>query len=149
MRAFGAAAGIALPLTLLSLWSLASARARGAELFDGSAPLSGRLSGHDELLPAEAVRCSNCHELETAKRTRRSALSSTPVENVGPLLGPSSLTRAAKRRGGPPSLYTEQTFCRLLREGVDPAQIVIPQLMPRYELGEKDCEALWNHLVLR
>jgi hypothetical protein len=131
------------------------ARERGAQLFHGPAPLTGRLVGHADPLPPEAVRCNNCHGHESEPATATATATATakglpsqPTENVGPTLGPASLTRATKRRGGPASRYTAETFCRLLRAGVDPKEIVIPQLMPRYTLNDTDCDALWNYLVL-
>ena len=143
-----AAAG--LPFTLQ--WSVPSAnRERGAQLFHGVAPLRGLLPGQDEPLPLEAIRCQNCHDLEsaTARAPSSPASAAETVEAAAPRLGRNSLRRAASRRGGPASLYTEGTFCRLLRDGIDPTQIVIRRLMPRYELTDEECAALWDYLAVR
>ena len=151
LRRLAAVAAAGVPLTLALVWLRASARERGSHLFHGSAPLTGRILGHDEPLPADAAQCQNCHRLESepvaSVAPKADQTTAQPVETVGPKLGPASLTRAAKRRGGPASAYTAEAFCRLLREGVDPAQIVIPQLMPRYTLSDAECNALWAYLT--
>jgi hypothetical protein len=51
------------------------------------------------------------------------------------------------RRGGPPSAFDRDTFCRLLRTGVDPAWVVVDVSMPRYALSDEQCHALWTHLL--
>jgi hypothetical protein len=104
---------------------------RGAELSDGRLPLTGGLQGHDDPLPAEALRCANCHEGSTA---------------VAPRLDRGLLQQAQPRRGGPPSSYDETSFCRLLREGLDPAHVLLPREMPRYRIDDRDCAALWAYL---
>ena len=48
-------------LTVLAGQFPDSAR-RGYALFHGQEALAGKIRGHDEGLPPEAVRCSNCHE---------------------------------------------------------------------------------------
>ena len=48
-------------LTVLAASSPESPR-RGRALFYGKEVLTGKIRGHDEDLPSEAVRCSNCHE---------------------------------------------------------------------------------------
>ena len=109
---------------------------RGAELFDGSLPLTARIAGHAERLPAEATRCINCHR---ANRDGRDA--------IAPLLTRQHLLELVARRGGPPSQYDERTFCRVLRSGIDPAWVILPRVMPRYEVDEATCSALWAHLT--
>jgi hypothetical protein len=151
LRWLAAVAAAGVPLTLALLWLRTSTRERGSQLFHGGAALSGRLTGHDEPLPADSTQCQNCHQLESepaaAAPKQTGAAAELPVEKVGPKLGSASLTRAAKRRGGPSTAYTADAFCRLLREGVDPAQIVIPQLMPRYTVTDAECNALWAYLI--
>jgi hypothetical protein len=114
---------------------------RGRKLFAGEAPLTGRMVGHEQALPPEVVRCSNCHQREAAG----SAPAST--KDFGPKLGALGLTRALPRRGGPPSSYNWGSFCRLLRDGIDPAYVMIPQTMPRYTLSDAECEAMWSYLI--
>lgn len=144
--ALATAAGVS--VGLFALGTRSPLRERGAELFHGDAALSGRLRGHDEPLPPETVRCGNCHALESNARSAADRGDGL-VESAGPVLGRRALTRTAERRGGPPSRYTLQSFCRLLRDGVDPSRIVIVQLMPRYDLDDEDCGALWTYLTSR
>jgi len=109
-------------------------RAEGAALYEGRRALVARVSGHDRPLPAEAARCVNCHE---------------GAQAVGPALNERNLAQALPRRGGPPSRYDARALCRLLRQGVDPAWVMVPRAMPRYEIDERACDALWAHLQSR
>jgi hypothetical protein len=149
LRKFATPAAAGLALTLASFWLHTSDRERGSRLFHGGAALTGRLLGHVEPLPPEATRCENCHRLESDPP--RPAPTGNPpalaAETAGPKLGRSALTTTAKRRGGPASAYTADAFCRLLREGVDPVEIVIPKLMPRYTLTDAECNELWAYLI--
>ncbi|HEY6726619.1 MAG TPA: hypothetical protein VI197_21440 [Polyangiaceae bacterium] len=47
------------------IWVQSSTRDQGARLFHGQTPLTGRLVGHADPLPSEAVQCKNCHSLES------------------------------------------------------------------------------------
>jgi len=149
LRRFAALAAAGGPLTLALVWLRTLPREQGLQLFHGGVPLTARLLGHDEPLPPEAVRCENCHRLESdPSPPEKSGGTAAPlVETVGPKLGPSSLTTPVERRGGPASVYTAEAFCRLLRQGLDPAQVMIPQLMPRYTLSDAECNALWTYLI--
>ena len=51
------------------------------------------------------------------------------------------------RRGGPPVAYDLAAFCRTLREGIDPAHVILPRTMPRFDIDDTRCEALWTHLT--
>ncbi|HEU4404285.1 MAG TPA: hypothetical protein VFS43_03200 [Polyangiaceae bacterium] len=140
-----AGAGLASVAALsLLLLSGAAARpgpaARGQKLFLGATPIEAKMVGHAQALPPDAVRCTNCHQRE-AEPPREG------IEAFAPKLGPLALTRPVARRGGPPSRYDARSFCRLLRDGVDPAHVMIPQTMPRYAASDADCEALWAYLV--
>src|SRR5262245_27130647 len=105
----------------------------GGRLYRGEAALTARMTGHNENLPLEAVRCINCHKREGEPAAQ-------PVtENFGPPLG-AGLGRPTVRRGGPPSRYDAKTLCRLVRDGVDPAYVMIPQTMPRYTMSDRECE---------
>ena len=115
---------------------------RGAELFSGAAALQGTIVGHSSALPPSAARCINCHAIGTA-----APASAASAASFGPLLTRHGLTAAVARRGGPPSRYDAPAFCRLLRQGVDPAWVIVPRSMPRYELSDADCHALWAHLT--
>lgn len=109
-------------------------KAHGQRIFSGEVALPAHISGQDVALPASASRCSNCHGAQATQR-------------IAPLLTPTSLTTATSRRGGPPSSYTPASLCRLLRTGVDPAFIIVPRAMPRYEASDADCAALWAYVT--
>ncbi len=106
------------------------------------APLQGTIVGHSSALPPAAARCINCHAVG-----RAAPASAASAASFGPLLTPQSLTGAVARRGGPPSRYDAPAFCRLLRQGVDPAWVIVPRSMPRYARSDADCHALWAHLT--
>jgi hypothetical protein len=131
---------------LLSLVAMAAAARpdlleQGQKLFTGKVALVGRMVGHTQALPLEAVRCTNCHQREADRPLPPS------TQDFGPKLGPAGLTRALPRRGGPASAYDAGSFCRLLRDGIDPAHVMIPQTMPRYTMSDGECEALWLYLT--
>ena len=115
---------------------------RGLQLYAGAAPLQGTITGHATALPPAAARCINCHAIGTAGPARAGSAPSS----FGPVLTRERLTQRIARRGGPPSAYDEAAFCRLLRTGIDPAHVLIPRDMPRYELAEADCRGLWLYL---
>ena len=131
-----------LALWALPAWQARAQREAGAELFDGRRALAARIGGHDDALPAQATRCANCHLTGAAPAGAASAPS-----NFGSVLSAATLTRALPRRGGPPSRYDAAALCRLLRDGTDPAWVLLPRAMPRYELVDEQCRALWAHLV--
>jgi hypothetical protein len=110
---------------------------RGQRLFSGVEAVTGTISGHKAAMPAEAVTCRNCHQ----------AGDSPARQSFGPRLNRDTLLELHKRRGAPPSTYDEQTFCRILRTGVDPAYIVISPEMPRYQIDEQQCRSLWLYLT--
>ena len=108
--------------------------ARGARLFDGTEPLAGTLSGHSASLPVETTRCTHCHTGPGV-----SASAAWPLDR--------RLREARPRRGGPPVAYEPASFCRSLRTGVDPAHIVLPRAMPRFDADDAQCAALWAYLT--
>jgi hypothetical protein len=124
--------------------TLAQAPTRGLQLFVGQLPLPGRITGHESALPTQASRCANCH-LPAAPSAAAASQAGTQV--FGPALTAGWLTLPARRRGAPPSAYSAISFCRLLRTGVDPAHVIIPRAMPRYEVTDADCHALWSFLA--
>jgi len=148
--AIALAAGVPLVLASTWFWLRTSTRDRGEQLFRGQAPLTAHLVGHRDALPNEAVQCQNCHKLEADPPPKPAQAGTEPalVETVGPTLGPALLTHLTPRRGGPASEYDADAFCRLLRDGIDPTQIMIPQLMPRYTLTDAECNALWSYITL-
>lgn len=117
----------------------------GERIFKGDAPVVAHVSGYGKPLTTEASRCANCHEIGDEGGRRRAESSAT--EPIGPALSVEALTREAARRGGPPSSFDEASFCRLLTTGVDPAHIVVPRAMPRYDISESQCRDLWQYLT--
>ena len=111
--------------------------AAGRSAFVGERPLVARLPGHSLDLPAEAVRCVNCHASSTG---------ASGQATFAPLLTSRYLNELRSRRGGPGSRYDAASFCRLLREGLDPAGVMINTAMPRYTLSPQGCEDLWAYL---
>lgn len=126
-----AAATAAVALNLL-------APTRGERLFDGTDPLVGTLADHATPLAAGAARCTQCHA-----GPRRD----TAVPTFGPTLDRQHLREAWSRRGGPPVAYDLASFCRVMRIGIDPAHVVLPRSMPRFDIDDERCEALWQHLT--
>ncbi len=126
---------IAAGLSACGLGAQEQARQLGQRWFEGAMPLKGRMVGHGQDLPAAAAACINCHGA-TSQR-----------ERFAVALDRAWLTQAQPRRGGPASRYDAKGFCRVLREGVDPAWVVVNQTMPRYELTDLQCQALWLHLT--
>lgn len=123
-----------------------TARTAGAVLFTGEGPLRAHLAGDDTPLPPESSRCRNCH-VGAASSGAPSAAGDPGTASFGPALTPALLIEARARRGGPPSRYTRDSFCTLLRTGVDPAYVLLPRVMPRYELTHAECAALWSFLT--
>ena len=109
----------------------------GKALYQGRVALATRLGGHTVALPMAASRCANCHD----------AADKSP--SFGPMLDGASLQAAKPRRGGPASRFDAPGLCGLLRDGRDPANIVVPAAMPRYTLTDAQCEQLWAYLVSR
>ncbi|MEI7445023.1 MAG: hypothetical protein WCK28_09055 [Burkholderiales bacterium] len=111
----------------------------GAALFDTAGPDApvGTLRHHETALPAAATRCANCHQ---------DAAGTGPADAFGGRLDAARLGTAMPRRGGPAVAYDERSFCRLLRRGIDPNDIVISAAMPRYDVDAVQCGALWRHL---
>lgn len=111
----------------------------GRDLFflgaDHAEPIKARVAHHQMALPVTAVRCTNCHDRAGAG-----------AEGRAQVLSPQNLLASTPRRGGPATRFDRESFCKLLRTGVDPAWIVINQTMPRYELSDEQCRLLWTYL---
>lgn len=122
-------------LTACGLGPQEQARDLGARWFVGSMPLQARMVGHAQDLPAAAAACINCHGAGASN------------ERFAVALDRAWLTQAQTRRGGPSSRYNATSFCRVLREGIDPAWVVVNQTMPRYQVTDLQCRALWMHLT--
>lgn len=119
-------------------------------LFHGTAslagmPLRGRLAGHPADLPTAATRCINCHS--TDSKSGGGGLSRRASNAFGTPLNAATLAGRLPRRGGPPSRYDAASLCRVLRDGIDPAFVIVNQAMPRYEISDAQCAALWLWLV--
>jgi hypothetical protein len=109
---------------------------RGDALFHGEEALTGKIRGHDEALPSEVVRCSNCHEATGGK-----------LASPAPHIDRTLLFEYRQRRGGPPSRYDAASFCRLLRTGADPVFILIAREMPVFEVTDAQCDSLWTFVT--
>jgi hypothetical protein len=110
----------------------------GGELFSGAIELHGRMYTHVVDMPPAVVRCANCHAVGNAPAVPRS---------LAPRLTHDLLLRPRSRRGGPLSNYDRDSFCTLLRQGVDPAHVLISVEMPRYTLSDANCRALWRYAI--
>ena len=133
------AAGLLLIATVPAAEGLGSAR-EGQDLYEGRLALVGRLHGHKRAMPADTVRCANCHESDESA----SAPSAT-----APRLDRESLTATVSRRGGRPFAYDEAGFCGVLREGVGPDFVLLRRSMPRYVISDEQCASLWHFLSAR
>ena len=140
--AAGAAAVAALAVWGWIVLQASAERTRGAAIFGGSAALPGRLPGHDAALPTFATRCINCHGAATATPTGASATFATAISGA-------TLTTPRSRRGGPMSTFDATRLCTLLRDGTDPAHVVISTTMPRYDVTDAQCNDLWVYLNTR
>lgn len=124
---------------------------RGQRLFEGQVALTARLAGHAQPLPAQASRCVNCHGVAAdagaaARAAANLGAGAVPARRA-PLLDRASLVQSQPRRGGPPSAYDSRALCQLLRSGVDPAQVLLPAVMPRYDVSDAQCADLWTYLT--
>ena len=120
-----------------------SLTAQGARLFDGREPLEATMAGHATPLPLQAARCSQCHAGPAGPAKGNGSGPALP----GPLMNGAYLRSALPRRGGPPVVYDRSAFCQTLRSGVDPAHVVLPRTMPRFDIDEVRCVALWTYLT--
>jgi hypothetical protein len=123
-------------VTLAACDRPSAAAGRGERLYIGDEPLAAQIHGQGVPLPGEASRCANCHGDAPARGS-----AGIPAIDSGALL-----TRTS-RRNGPPSRYDARSFCALLRTGLDPALVQIPRVMPRYELTDAQCDALFAYLT--
>lgn len=112
----------------------------GYALYRGYLPVAGRIAGHDSDLPSRASRCVNCHD---------AVRSATPTARRITPLTRAALTEMHSRRGGPVTAYNEDTFCSLLRDGIDPAYVQVNRTMPRYDMSASQCHALWRYVSSR
>ncbi len=111
---------------------------RGQALFAGTIDLHGRIYTHVTDMPPRVVQCANCHAVADGPDVPRS---------LAPRLTHSLLVLPHARRGGPPSHYSRDGFCTLLRKGVDPAYVMISVEMPRYTIDDVNCSAIWAYVT--
>lgn len=116
--------------------------ARGKRIFNGEEALQGKITGHSSNLPASLGRCASCHASVVPPR-----LEAQLEARAAPLLDHTSLLEKQARRGGPPSAYDKNSFCQALRTGIDPQYIILTRTMPRFEVDEAQCNALWVYLT--
>jgi len=136
--------------------------AGGETLFDGRAALVARIGGHSDPLPAAMVACANCHvprpqpagvalsadaAAAVAGQADAAGRAAVALASPGPRLHRELLLEPMQRRGGPPSRYDRSAFCRTLQTGEDPAGVVLPRAMPRYEIDPATCTALWRFVT--
>jgi len=111
---------------------------RGESLYHGKESLIGRIRGHDDVLPPPTVICANCHSPVNVTRA---------LSNAAPRIDRALLLDMRQRRGGPPSRYDRQSFCKMLRTGSDPATVLIAREMPAYDISDDQCASLWRFLL--
>ena len=107
----------------------------GCLIFNGQYAIPARLRDDDRLLPGSTTRCINCHTRTDSAGT------------FAPPLTPGYLFAATRRRGGPSSSYDPAAFCRALKDGIDPAEIVLRKAMPRYQISDTECAAIWHFVT--
>jgi hypothetical protein len=115
-----------------------SERGRGQDIYLGKEVIIGKIDGHASSLPPSLGICVTCHA--SAKRSRLEA-------ELAPRLNRSSLLDPRSRRGGPGFSYDKTNFCKTVRTGIDPQYIVLRRAMPRFEISESQCSALWAYLT--
>jgi hypothetical protein len=104
----------------------------GCSIFSGQQAVKAHLRDHDYPLPAGTSQCINCHG-----QTEVAPAFALPLTR-------SYLLDSKSRRGGPPIRYNQVVFCRVLKDGVDPAGVLLYKSMPHYELSDTECAALWR-----
>ena len=159
--------GVGLALGAVRAAADARLLSAGESLFDGRAPLVARIGGHADPLPPALVACANCHRpapqpvgvalstdrpQDDGNRTAGPAgAEGSPARaalaSPGPLLHRDLLLDPVPRRGGPPSRFDRDAFCRLLQSGEDPAGVLLPRAMPRYAIDSAACDALWRYVT--
>jgi hypothetical protein len=130
------AAGLPLPATANP------ALQQGRALFTGAQALPAQAGAAGLALPASASRCVNCHSAPGVP-----AAGTPGSASYGPALNSAWLLGLQPRRGGPPSRYDAAALCQLLRQGQDPAGVMLAAAMPRYTLSDTQCRALWTLLT--
>jgi hypothetical protein len=107
----------------------------GCAIFYGQHSVEAQLRDDDHLLPGSTTRCANCHS------------QTGPGDAFAPPLTAGNLFPAKSRRDGPASNYDQEAFCRALREGIDPANVMLRKAMPHYRISDTECAALWHFVT--
>jgi hypothetical protein len=111
---------------------------RGEGIFLGNEHVRARIEGHQQALPAQVTKCINCH-----KPAQRSKLDT----EYAPSLDAAELLQVRVRRGGPAFAYTQDSFCKTISTGIDPEYVVLNRTMPRFDVDQAQCQALWAYLT--
>ncbi|CAB3810230.1 hypothetical protein LMG28614_07234 [Paraburkholderia ultramafica] len=127
--AFAAASAAAAPSGETAEW--------GRAIFHGETALTAHLRGDTRPLPEFALRCANCHT------------QSSGATAFAPSLSAAYLLEPIPRRGGPPTRYDREAFCKVLATSIDPAAVMLANSMPQYVLSDDECTALWAYFLTR
>lgn len=111
---------------------------RGQRIFSGTEAITGKINGHQEPLPSQVAKCVTCHT--PSARPQDS-------DQLAPMLNASWLQQARPRRGGPAFAYTRDSLCQTMRTGMDPEYVILNRTMPRFDISEEQCSALWTFLT--
>ena len=131
-------------------WYQQAQQSEGEALFRGEQPLPAHLAGQTMPLPAMATRCINCHETRQPAALTDGASGASGAVIARTYASPLSavwLKEARLRHGGPATAYDAQSLCQVLRNGIDPAKVMVSTVMPRYDATEAQCTALWAYLT--
>lgn len=125
----------------------------GAALYSGTVAMQAHLAGDTDALPVVATRCINCHELAAGAATSAPSVAAgqrpAGAGSYAAALNRTWLVMPQTRHGGPATQYDAASFCTLVRTGEDPAHVLIPPVMPRYDATDAQCESLWTYLRSR
>ncbi|SAL04582.1 hypothetical protein AWB78_07041 [Caballeronia calidae] len=99
--------------------------------------MAAHLRDDERPLSSWTTRCVNCH------------VGTSKAPAFAPPLTRESLLAETSRRGGPISHYDATAFCRAVKDGVDPAGVLLRKSMPRYQIADAECMALWRFVVHR
>lgn len=107
----------------------------GCTIFSGQRAVKAHLRDDNYSLPSSTTRCINCHSHTDSQGA------------FAPPLAPAYLLDAKTRRGGPPSRYDLSMFCRAVRDGVDPVNILLRKEMPHFQVSDAECNGLWRFVT--
>lgn len=111
---------------------------QGKDIFSGKESIAAKIAGHQDRLPPQVARCINCHAPAQPGSARTES---------APSLSSEWLLQTRARRGGPAFAYGRESFCTTLRSGVDPEHVILNRAMPRFDISNEQCLALWLYLT--